>query len=411
MQQSNNTDTASQELEKIQALKDTDPWLHNKQLNLWEKENRAIRLESYPRDISLPFIVGKCNSQCLFCSYWQCDHRFMTEAELDEYSDIFPYLEFVGINPAGEPLMHPNFGAMLSKIRSMVDERCTFYLVTNGILLKDHIDPIIENLNCLTVSLNAATQETHTTVMGAKGRFDDVIEGLSATIKKAKEQGSNIQFYTTYVVLNQNIHEIPEFIDLAERVGLDRIYFRTIATGNDENPIKPGCNEHYTSLPAYKNPDFEEHKERARKRMATATIDIDADIEEWSKDIFIDEEPSLEDSIKLDFRKVDTSGEKIDGTDNDGWVVPEEGTTPVTCQYLYKYMIDPRVSNIQPVCVYMETLPGFKPIALEPKKKDFFDNIRNAPAMLTLRTALRDGPRVPRTCLQCNILQAFKASE
>ena len=47
---------------------------------------------------------------------------------------------------------------------------------------------------------------------------------------------------------------------------------------------------------------------------------------------------------------------------------------PIRCQYLFKYMIDPRLSNIQPVCVYMEVLPGFNPIALD-LNEDFIKKI------------------------------------
>ena len=81
---------------------------------------------------------------------------------------------------------------------------------------------------------------------------------------------------------------------------------------------------------------------------------------------------------------------------------------PLTCQYLYKYMIDPRLSNIQPVCVYMEQLPGYDPIALD---LAHFDQVRNAHAMKDLRKALRDGPSIPSICIRCNILNAFKISE
>jgi sulfatase maturation enzyme AslB (radical SAM superfamily) len=388
-------------------LKRTDPWLHNKLLNRWEQENGVVTVSSYPLDLSLPFI-DLCNAKCVFCSYWGCKPRFMTLADIERYRDVFKYLAYVGINPAGEPLMHPGFDAAISKIRGMVDPRCSFYLVTNGVLLRGKQQVILDNIDSLTISLNAATSKTHESVMGIKDEFDGIIESIRELVQKNRDLQKPLNIYTTYVVLRQNLDEITEFIKLAESIGLDRIYFRNLATANDNNPIKPGNNPGYIGHQPRIHPDFDLHRERAIEAIDTAKIDIVAELDQWGEDIAVSSTTITGQRRSPVFEEVITDGSPDEVPPKRGWVKKTGRFSEMTCQYLYKYMIDPRLSNIQPVCVYMETLPGYQAVAMD--LDHFMEKVRNASAMTALRRAFRDGGMIPETCTRCNILKAFKHS-
>jgi len=388
-------------------LKERDPWRYNRLLNQWEQENGAVTLKSYPLDLSLP-LIDLCNAKCIFCSYWGCTPRFMAEADIDQYLDVFKYLAYVGINPAGEPLMHPEFDAAISKIRRMVDPRCSFYLVTNGVLLREKQDVILDHIDSLTISLNAATAKTHETVMGIKGAFERIIDAIRKLVQKKRGLNKPLNIYTTYVVLRQNLHEIPEFINLAESIGLDRVYFRNLATANDNNPIKPGNNPNYTRHQPRFHPEFELHRERATSAMSAAKIDVVAEIEQWEEDISVSSTTIPDKRRAPVFMAVEADGSVEKSLSKQGWVKKPRHFAESSCQYLYKYMIDPRLSNVQPVCVYMETLPGYKPVSLD--FAHFMEKVRNAPAMTALRRAFHDGEMIPETCTKCNILKAFKHS-
>ena len=378
------------ELKQLMPLAEDDPWLFNKKLNELEFRERAIYLKSYPLDMSIAF-YDSCNARCLFCSYWDATPRFITAAELMEYKEIFSRLCYVGINPAGEPLLHPDFDTLIPMIRQMIDKRCWFYLVTNGVLLKDKLEVILHNINTLTVSLNAATAQTHFEIMGIKSKFEAIIDSLREIIRIRNKESLSLNIYTTFVVLKNNIHEIPAFIKLCETLKIDRIYFRNLATANSNNPIKPAENPNYTFIQPVLHPDFQFYLKRAKAAIRKAKIDVVAEPHKWQEDI-----------------TAPINKENSNRVLRHDWIKLPKNSFPLSCQYLYKYMIDPRLSQVQPVCVYMEHLPGYKPVRLD--LKNFF-KIRNAEPMLKLRKALKEGPAVPSICTRCNILEAFKHSE
>ncbi len=387
-----------------------DKWTENLKLNKLEFEESKIRVKSYPIDVSLPFITY-CNAKCLFCSYWKFNvKRYMTISEIKLYKDLFRYLCYVGINPAGEPLLHPFFDESIITIRNFIDDRCIFYLVTNGIELNSKFSVIINNINVLTISLNAATNDTHEFVMGVRRSFKRVIKNIEIILNERIKRNSKLQVYITYVVLKQNIHEIPLVIKLINELGVDKLYLRTLATGNYNNPIKPSVNKKYFDLHPTKHPKFFYLIEKIKENIGVSDVPVIADIDNWGKSIALETEAN---NIKgsLAYREVNTFGEQLSNIPTKGWVKASDFgiSLPLRCQYLYKYMIDPRISNIQPVCVYMETLPGFNPIALD-LNGNFIGKIRNAPAMVELRRALKEGPYIPETCVKCNILSAFKHS-
>jgi len=395
-------------LDDIKQFKDKDPWLYNKLLNIWEQKNLATRLESYPRDLSLPF-SDSCNARCIFCSYWGSKPRFMSEEELVYYREILKHLEFVGINPAGEPLLHPGFDAIITKIREMIDPRCSFYLVTNGIMLHLKERVILDNIDSLTISLNASSQNTHEVVMGVRNQFKQVVRNIENISNNRERSRRKLDIYVTYVVLRQNLHEIPNVIRLCEEIGVDRIYFRNLATANSNNPIKPTYNPHYLELQPHLHENFRSLAQRAIYAIDSSKIEIVAEPNKWEEDISDDFWLSrIDHRASPPFRVTMQKGNSIPGDQLEEWITISEEEFPLTCQYLYKYMIDPRLSNIQPVCVYMETLPGYEPIAFN--CHNFLEEVRNAPAMIALRKALKSGPRIPTVCTKCNILSAFKYS-
>jgi hypothetical protein len=250
----------------------------------------------------------------------------------------------------------------------------------------------LDHVDSLTISLNAATQITHTTVMGIRQQFEKIVSSIEDLVRQRHVEQKNINIYVTYVVLKQNFHEVEDFIRLCEKIGVDRIYFRTLATANSNNPIKPSENLNYCRSQPRLHPDFKKLKDEAVKAIESSDIDIVAEPNAWEEDISM---PLESDS--------DIAQEPM----ND-WVTLKSDKFPLTCQYLYKYMIDPRLTKIQPVCVYMEHLPGYDPVTFD---FDNFDRVRNATAMMALRKAFKSGPSIPLICTRCNILEAFKYSD
>jgi len=390
-----------------------DAWLRNVALNVWERNHGATELESYPLDVSIP-LLDACNVKCVFCSYWKAKPRFMSVEELhDNYSELFRYAKLVGINPAGEPFLHPRIAEILRAMRDMTDSRCTTYVGTNGILLDDKYDLILETVDSLSFSLNAASPGTYAKVMGTKPEaFQRVINNIKNLNELKKGRKRRLHLYATFVVLKDNINEIPAFVKLVDELGFTKVWIRALATPNDNNPIKPNLNDDYQKLYPYLHHDFEQLREQAIEALTSAETDIYAEPELWDDRDTIDEQekplfPVRESDDIRKFKVVSGSGRKISGMDNPYWSEVAEEEFPYSCDYPYRFFMDQRISNIQPVCVFQDQLPGYEEVTFDIKNKSFKD-IWNSEAHQALRSALKNGPKLPNVCLKCNFLRDFK---
>jgi molybdenum cofactor biosynthesis enzyme MoaA len=82
------------------------------------------------------------------------------------------YLAQIDMVGWGEPLIHPQFGDILAKLRDRADRRARIALTTNGVHLKKWANRLIEaNVREIAVSIHAATPETHDDLMGLPRGF------------------------------------------------------------------------------------------------------------------------------------------------------------------------------------------------------------------------------------------------
>lgn len=397
----------------IESVFNDDPWLYNRVLNVWEFFHGREVLKSYPVDVSIPLMVG-CNIKCVFCTYWRTRLKFMDLDRIDDYKELFKYTAYAGINPAGEPFLHPHIGEVLRRMRKMTDPRCQIYVVTNGLNLADKMDDIISNVRTITFSMNAASSKTFSEVMGARpGSFELVLENISELKRLLEQTGNKLRIFATYCVMRSNIEEIPAFVELAEQIGIEKVWFRNLATANKNNAILQDLNNGYKDLPPYLHPDFDELRKKATKAIASSPLDLYAEPEQWGNDIFFSDETGIDslDGHKEICQQVNSYGERILGEDAPGWTTPVEGSLPLDCNYPFRTIMDSKASNIQSVCSYIEKLPGFNEIAFDLKDSDFHRDIWNSKAYQALRRAIKRGPKVPEVCMKCNFLGAFSRVE
>lgn len=87
-----------------------------------------------------------------------------------------------------------------------------------------------------------------------------------------------------FIVMRQNIDEIPQFLAMAEELGVTSIFMRTLKARRLDEPRKGGWD--YQRLPAYLHPDFEGARQRAIKAISACSIPVEASLESWSTPIF-----------------------------------------------------------------------------------------------------------------------------
>jgi MoaA/NifB/PqqE/SkfB family radical SAM enzyme len=186
-----------------------------------------------PQEIIL-YLTDKCNMRCVFDGV-PC----MREAEsyegaaTHESGVITPELlrytlkRYPSINRAcvcgyGEPMLHPQLEELIDVMR---EGRPSFEvgIITNGSLLESKFDMLEESgVNYITVSLNAATRERHEEVTSTK-TWDRVLAGIRRMVS-----GKLVPCGLTYVVSRESIGLIPDYIKLANELGVAFMYLHNV---------------------------------------------------------------------------------------------------------------------------------------------------------------------------------------
>jgi pyruvate-formate lyase-activating enzyme len=395
---------------QLDSIKIGDPIDDNLLLNKWEFATGADVLESYPWRLSVPFVL--CNARCDFCSAWRVQGEPLPLEVVAALKPVLRHSRQVDLVGWGEPLIHPQFGEILDIIRRETNSRANVALTTNGVRLGDWLDRlIVTNVTEYSISIHAATAETHHDVMGLDVKhFPRIVEAVR-TLCERKATNRGIYVAMVFIVMQQNIAEIPAFIELCDRLNVDKIFFRTLMPMDH---LPEGLDYH--RLPPYLHPDFERLREAAVAAIARAKAIVIASPETWSTPVF---SPKLEaklptipltrreDRSKLSKRSamslqdVRPLGERIEADDPTRFPPLDNvygRTAPLPCPSPYTaFYVNGFDGQVRPCC-YMSTMPGYKSVYLQDRAT--FDQVWNAPSIVALRRSLRDGP-LAGPCLKC----------
>jgi len=408
--------------EELTASLTGDRWLDNALTNKWEFVKGASRLTSFPTRFSVPFVL--CNARCEFCSAWLANAEPMPVDLIDGVADALPYLSEIDLVGWGEPLIHPQLDGILAKLRDYCDPRARISLTTNGVHLKKWAPKLLEaGVSDVSISIHAAHPHTHEDLMGlAPGSFAKVIEGIEA-IAAYRAEGKAIRLSMTFIVTKQNIGEIPEFIALGERLGVDQLFFRTLKPQTMKEEDMQGLDYH--RLPPYLHEDFEGARTRASAALAAAKVHCDADPSTWSAPIFPRETEAdilarpltpravrrvdkalrfdpTPDSPDLPRGEIVVADDPLqpapeaeaegDGSNPYNRAAPYRCPSPYTALYLSGFN-----RKVTPCC-YMTHVPGYQPAYL--RTGAAFGDLWNSPAMTELRRSLDEGD-LKSPCKKC----------
>lgn len=194
-------------------------------------EMRADREEA----ISLPQYIGlcptgQCNAQCEFCSVTvQRTGIIKRQIALENIERFLePSLNTVwmyGIEGNGEPTLYKRFDDLVALLTG---RSAKAYLITNGSRLSNADIPLLLKLENINFSLNAATADTHNKVMKLEGF--DAITSLIRDIVQARGDARAPKISASFVVTNDNILEVSDFLRLCDSdLGVDEIFIRPLS--------------------------------------------------------------------------------------------------------------------------------------------------------------------------------------
>jgi len=201
----------------------SEVFLRNRLRQFHEMSTGADELISKPTNISIG-PSGACNHQCTMCH--AAPARELTKGlELEEpfydhLRTLLPTMEHLHVNGGGEPLFSHIFRRFLLETDWSKCPDLQIDLTTNGTAL---VPAFVTKLfaapfKSFIVSVNAATRETFLAISG-RDDFDKIIANirwLSAHRHAFIHRRPALQL--SYVVMRNNWHEIPDFLDFAVEV-------------------------------------------------------------------------------------------------------------------------------------------------------------------------------------------------
>lgn len=191
------------------------------QLAYWMGLSKLImkypELAPIPRYIEIE-VTTVCDKECIFCehTHWERGSQEIRHLKFDEFKYIInqlPDVRWVNLTGEGSAFLNKDYFKMLRYLREKYDP--SIYLVDHlSDLNENELDELIKLVDGIYLSIDAATKETYEKIkVGCS--FDNVIRNLKHIINKKKElKQYKPDLNIRYIIIKDNLHEVPLFIDL-----------------------------------------------------------------------------------------------------------------------------------------------------------------------------------------------------
>jgi radical SAM protein with 4Fe4S-binding SPASM domain len=98
---------------------------------------------------------------------------------------------------------------------------------TGFFLTKKKIDLLSRTRLSIRFSIHSGTAETYEKIMGQD--FDKVINNISYLVKESESNGKSHDFWFSYIVMNDNVDEIEDFLRIAHGCGIKHVRFMRLS--------------------------------------------------------------------------------------------------------------------------------------------------------------------------------------
>jgi len=170
-------------------------------------------------------LTTRCPLRCKMCCREGHHGMARKDMSLEDFRKILPYLqevESVVLEGWGESLLHPR---LIDIIRLVKNEGTQVGFVTSGLTLTDeYVSELVQaGTDFIGFSLSGATPETHDSI-----RVNSHLPALTNHIRKFQEikargKTSLPRLHIVYLLLKNNIGELPILIRLAKDLGIGEV--------------------------------------------------------------------------------------------------------------------------------------------------------------------------------------------
>jgi len=177
-----------------------------------------------------------CNLACPSC---RKDYISLPQEEVNHIlkiregfmPELMSEVESLNICSSGDPFASQIYRDFLFNLEGKRYPKLAINLNTNGVLLTEQaferMNKIHQNLDSIFISLDAATKETYDVVRKG-GDWEKALENIKYLVTQRKK-GNLKYLQLDFVVQDNNFHEMPSFVKLGKKLGVDKVYFQRIS--------------------------------------------------------------------------------------------------------------------------------------------------------------------------------------
>ena len=170
-------------------------------------------------------LTTRCPLGCKMCIREGATQWHTGDMAIDDFAKLVPYLrdvETVVLEGWGEPLVYRDLTRV---IRVVKQAQCQAGFVTCGWGLDDDrvAELIHAGLDFIGFSLSGATPETHN-VIRANSNLLSLLQSIRIFQElKARDKLTKPKLHIVFLMIKENLAELPLLVDLAKQIGIDEI--------------------------------------------------------------------------------------------------------------------------------------------------------------------------------------------
>lgn len=211
---------------------------YNKRLIAFEVQNGICKVNSYPEEITIS-TTTRCNMvpPCVICerNIRMCPEHDIDKDVIKKIMPIFKHADRIYLHCGGEPLMTKRTFDIIRSVKPPTKIRFN----TNGALFTNKTIKYMVDcgvVDVISFSLDAATGKTYNMIRSAN--FDKIINNIKSLIKYRNEKNKGKPLLRPLVLMNfcifkRNVKEVPDYVILANNLGVDGIDFSHLNQGFD----------------------------------------------------------------------------------------------------------------------------------------------------------------------------------
>lgn len=178
-------------------------------------------------------LTQQCNLRCAHCQYLLQDANHFAPGHLKEWEPLLDHFAEIGVawctvSAEGEPLLHPEYDAIIAGLKAR-GIPCSG--VTNGTVLHKHIRAIVENMEGMTVSLDAHDAALYGRIRGKAELYDTVVDNIRNLVTYKNSHRPGFRVSAKFDLHKDILHSMEPMIEKGLSLGVDSVHFGTI---NDE---------------------------------------------------------------------------------------------------------------------------------------------------------------------------------